>query len=63
MRTECTFNVYFVHFVHVNVATGLCKDRGVVVRRVCDLDELSDMEDLKAVPVFNVTNKLHAQAW
>jgi len=27
---------------------GLCKDRGVVVRRVCDLDELSDMEDLKA---------------
>ncbi|CAJ1388754.1 unnamed protein product, partial [Effrenium voratum] len=27
---------------------GLCEDRGVVVRRVCDLDELSDMEELKA---------------
>ena len=27
---------------------GLCKDRGVVVRKVCDLDELSDVEDFKA---------------
>ncbi|CAK9027373.1 Pyruvate dehydrogenase [NADP(+)] (CpPNO) (Pyruvate:NADP(+) oxidoreductase) [Durusdinium trenchii] len=27
---------------------GLCADRGVHVRRVCDLDELSDIEELKA---------------
>ena len=39
------------NFAQVDMATGLCKDRGVVVRRVCDLDELSDMEDLKAVTV------------
>ena len=27
---------------------GLCEERGVHVRKVCDLDELSDIEELKA---------------
>lgn len=40
----------------------MCKDRGVLVRRVCDLDELSDMEDLKALGSFYVLQEPFVKA-